>query len=217
MDRHSTLQQVSWQEFEAYERFALADEWEQTWGSLQNEELLTCMRQLPTEQREAIELVFFEGLTHCEIAQRCHVPVGTVKSRIRLGINHLKRALEKEGVEKTLSCQSSNEEAKTGRAETVIVQLMENRCATGYELFREGSRVCFGYTEWEHLVKQIDAFEFRGTAGCFTARKEKRAHGRTYWYAYTWGSSGRRKIYLGRPTELTLARLEAMAGQLDGM
>jgi hypothetical protein len=81
-------------------------------------------------------------------------------------------------------------------------------------LCREGSLRCFGYTEWEHLVEEIDAFEFRGAAGSFIARKERRAHGHAYWYAYTWGSEGRRKTYLGRPAELTLARLEAMVRKL---
>ena len=72
----------------------------------------------------------------------------------------------------------------------------------------------FRYTEWEHLVEEIDSFEFRGTAGSFIARKERRAHGHAYWYAYTWGDEGRRKTYLGRPAELTLARLEAMVRKL---
>ena len=64
------------------------------------------------------------------------------------------------------------------------------------------------------LAEEIDAFEFRGTAGSFIARKERRAHGHAYWYAYTWGSEGRRKTYFGRPAELKLARLEAMARKL---
>jgi Sigma-70, region 4 len=211
----SALQQVSWQEVEAYERFFLSDVWEQAWSSVQKAELHTCLMQLPAEQREVIELAFFGGLTHCEIAQFCHMPIGTVKSRIRLGMSHLRRELEKEGFGKTLSYKRNYGKAKSGQAAPVIVQATEGGCRTGYELYREGSSKCFGYTEWEHLIEQIEMFEFRGTEGCFIARKEKRAHGRAYWYTYTWGSGGRRKTYLGRPAELTLARMEAMARKLN--
>jgi RNA polymerase sigma factor (sigma-70 family) len=213
--RHqSTLQQVPWQEIEAYERFALSDVWEQTWSSVEIAELHACLKQLPTEQRTVIELAYFEGWTQTEIAKRCKIPLGTVKARIRLGVSHLRKALEQVGVEKTLSSNKNSREAKAGQAATVVVRVMENGCATGYELCRDRSYRCFKYTEWEHLVEQIEAFEFRGAAGYFTARKEKRAHRRVYWYAYTWGSTGRRKTYLGRPAELTLARLEAMARKL---
>ncbi len=109
----------------------------------------------------------------------------------------------------------SKRETRPGQAATVVVQANENSCSTGYELCRDGLSKCFRYTEWEHLIEQIEAFEFCGAAGCFTARKEKRARGRVYWYAYIWGSTGRRKTYLGRPAELTLTRLEAMAWRLQ--
>ncbi len=54
----STLQQVPWQEVEAYERFALSDVWEQAWSSMQSAELHTCLMQLPPEQRAVIELAY---------------------------------------------------------------------------------------------------------------------------------------------------------------
>lgn len=48
---------------------------------------------LPDEQRHAIELAFFEGLTQSEIARRQEAPLGTVKSRVLLGMKKLRNAL----------------------------------------------------------------------------------------------------------------------------
>jgi RNA polymerase sigma factor (sigma-70 family) len=212
--RRSSLQQVQWQEVEAYELFAISDVWEEAWSSVQIAELHACLERLPTNQRTVIKLAYFEGWTNTEIAQRCKIPLGTVKTRIRLGVRHLRQALEQKGVEKTLSSNKNNREAKPRSAAPVVVQVMENGCASGYGLCGDESCRCFRYTEWERLIEKIETFEFRGAAGSFIARKEKRAHGCAYWYAYTWGSAGRRKTYLGRPAELTLARLEAMASKL---
>lgn len=48
---------------------------------------------LPTLQREAFELAFFDGLTHSEIAERTQEPLGTIKTRIRSAVQTLKQAL----------------------------------------------------------------------------------------------------------------------------
>jgi len=48
---------------------------------------------LSPDQRRCIELAFFEGLTHTQIAARLEEPLGTVKSRILLGMNKLRQAL----------------------------------------------------------------------------------------------------------------------------
>lgn len=49
---------------------------------------------LPPEQIELIRLAFFTGLTHSQIAEKTGVPLGTVKSRIRLAFSRLRKALE---------------------------------------------------------------------------------------------------------------------------
>ena len=51
------------------------------------------MAQLPTEQRQVLELAFLDGLTHVEIADRLRQPLGTIKSRIRLGLLSLRKEL----------------------------------------------------------------------------------------------------------------------------
>jgi RNA polymerase sigma-70 factor (ECF subfamily) len=51
------------------------------------------MDNLPAPQREALELAYFEGLTHSEIAARTGEPLGTVKTRLRTALETLKQVL----------------------------------------------------------------------------------------------------------------------------
>jgi RNA polymerase sigma-70 factor, ECF subfamily len=51
------------------------------------------LEALSPDQRRCIELAFFEGLTHTQIAERLAAPLGTVKSRILLGMNKLRQTL----------------------------------------------------------------------------------------------------------------------------
>lgn len=55
-----------------------------------------CARLLPREQRRTVELAYFDGRTHREIAGLLDLPVGTVKGRLRLGLDKLRQALAAE-------------------------------------------------------------------------------------------------------------------------
>ena len=56
----------------------------------------SALEQIPREQREALELAFFGGLTHEEIADRLTTPLGTIKARIRRGLLKLREFLQEE-------------------------------------------------------------------------------------------------------------------------
>lgn len=48
------------------------------------------LTRLPAEQRELVELAFFRGYTHSELAELLHLPLGTVKTRLRAGLQKLR-------------------------------------------------------------------------------------------------------------------------------
>jgi RNA polymerase sigma-70 factor, ECF subfamily len=52
------------------------------------------MQQLPVEQRKTLEMAFFDGLTHSEIAEMTGEPLGTVKTRIRSALLTLRKAFQ---------------------------------------------------------------------------------------------------------------------------
>ena len=66
--------------------------------ALTHERVVECMESLPADQKITIELAYFGGLTHTEIAEQTGAPLGTVKSRLRLGLLRLRADF---GIEET--------------------------------------------------------------------------------------------------------------------
>jgi RNA polymerase sigma-70 factor (ECF subfamily) len=62
------------------------------------ERVRAALTDLPAEQVELVRLAFFLGLSHSQIAEQTGLPLGTVKSRIRLAFARLRRTLEADGI-----------------------------------------------------------------------------------------------------------------------
>ncbi|HLZ63984.1 MAG TPA: sigma-70 family RNA polymerase sigma factor [Ktedonosporobacter sp.] len=90
--RRAALKSVTLDEVEMIS--TTSDVWEEVWQSVQSEQVHESLLRLPPEQRLVIELAYFQGWTHAEIAAGCQIPLGTVKARMRLGLVRLKRILE---------------------------------------------------------------------------------------------------------------------------
>ena len=69
------------------------DIWDDVFGRLDRDQIRAAVNALPNEQRRAIELAFFDGLTHGAIAEQTGAPLGTVKGRLRLGLRKLHGSL----------------------------------------------------------------------------------------------------------------------------
>jgi len=69
------------------------DVWEDVSRTLDREQVRRALAEIPVEQRQTLELAYFGGLTQTEIAERTGEPLGTVKSRARLGLRRLEGLL----------------------------------------------------------------------------------------------------------------------------
>ena len=62
------------------------------------EKVRVYLHQLPPEQRKSVEMAYFEGLSHSEIAEKTGDPLGTVKTRIRLALITLRKAMKDKAI-----------------------------------------------------------------------------------------------------------------------
>lgn len=97
--RRSVLQEAPLSDLDLDETAAGPDVWEDAWRSVQSYQVRAALKKIPPDQRQVIGLAYFQGLTHIAIAESLHIPLGTVKARMRLGLQHLKRTLLESGVD----------------------------------------------------------------------------------------------------------------------
>ena len=72
---------------------------EMAWTAMQHQKVKVALADLPTEQRDVVNWIYFQGMTRREIAQVYNIPFGTINTRARLALDKLKRSLLALGVE----------------------------------------------------------------------------------------------------------------------
>jgi RNA polymerase sigma-70 factor (ECF subfamily) len=93
---HREYLHVDWQEAEVMELPGSQNvEWEVDLAQRQKR-IRLAVAQLPVDQKQAVGMAFFQGLSHPEIAEALGEPLGTVKTRIRLGMQKLRSLLRDE-------------------------------------------------------------------------------------------------------------------------
>lgn len=97
LDRLRQLERSDRARIASQERFFPEPSWPSPNDSLlwreQREHICAALAQIPLEQRRVIELAYFDGLPQAQIAHQLGIPVGTVKTRLRLGLQKLKQLI----------------------------------------------------------------------------------------------------------------------------
>jgi len=97
--RRSNIQEAPLEEIEFEETIAFPDVWDEAWRNVKSSQVRAALLQIVPEQRLVIELAYFQGWTHMEIAEGTQTPLGTIKARMRLGILRLKHVLQQMGMD----------------------------------------------------------------------------------------------------------------------
>jgi RNA polymerase sigma-70 factor, ECF subfamily len=97
--RRSVIQEAPLADIDLDETTSFPDVWDEAWRSVKSMQVRAALMKIPAEQRLVIELAYFQGWTHTEIAEGTQTPLGTVKARMRLGLQRLKRALREAGID----------------------------------------------------------------------------------------------------------------------
>lgn len=63
-------------------------------------QLQEALNSIPAEQRLCLELAYFEGMSHSQIAEYTETPLGTIKTRVRMGLQKMERILRASGYQK---------------------------------------------------------------------------------------------------------------------
>ena len=75
-------------------RFQPSEAFAETWRNSQRDQVREALNTLPPEQLKILELAYFSGYTHVEISELLRLPLGTVKGRMRLGLQKIKNYFE---------------------------------------------------------------------------------------------------------------------------
>jgi len=79
------------------QKLSTPDAWAEISSRVTGEQVREALKQLPLEQRRAIELAYFDDMTHHQIAEHEGTPLGTVKGRLRLGLKLLYSVMSTSG------------------------------------------------------------------------------------------------------------------------
>ena len=74
-----------------------SDAFAEAWRNTQQEQVREALNALPREQLKILEMAYFSGYTHAEIAEHLELPLGTVKGRMRLGLQKLRGYYQERG------------------------------------------------------------------------------------------------------------------------
>jgi RNA polymerase sigma-70 factor (ECF subfamily) len=74
-------------------RFQPSEDFAETWRNCRRDQLRQALKVAPPEQSQILELAYFSGYTHAEIAELLKIPLGTVKGRIWLGLKKVREHL----------------------------------------------------------------------------------------------------------------------------